>query len=858
VAATLNNLGVTALYHGDLEEAGVYFARALRIHERHAPNSLSVAQTLGNLALVTFHRGDLPAAEESFRRSLAIKQSIASDSLAVATDLRNLGFVAYRRGDLSSASAYFTQVVDIMERHAPNTMRLANNLNNLGAVAETRGDTALAESLFERALAIQEEIAPDRLGVASTLGNLALLALDNGDLGVAESYFRRVLAIQEELAPDSLGVALTLDNLGRVAAGNEDWQQAEDCYRQALEIRQRQAPRSLALASSFANLGALARQRGALVVAEEHYRRALAIRQRLAPGSMEEATSLHDIGVMLRDRDQPDDALEFFARAVVALEAQEGRLGTGGEGRSVFRARHMGMFRDYLETLLEAGRPDEAFHVLERSRAQALLAMLAERDLLFTADIPPELERERRAAAAEADRVFAALAGLSFAEPAEGERGVGGLAPASSEARRQELLGELHAIRRRQEEIRARVRAASPRLAALTSPQPLDLQGTMAMLEAGTVLLSYSLAEESCHLFAVDANRGSLEVHTLETDQTRLRQQVKMLRTLIRQPASARDELSGLAAALYQTLLAPAGAAIADANRLVVVPDGPLHLLPFAVLRNPSLTTGKRLVIETAPLSVVASATVLAELKRTRRPQRQDRVVGFADPLYPPKSANSAPESEWLTGIGLDLRSLPGARREVERLRELFGPSTRVWLGADVTEERVKSTDQDVTIVHLAAHALVNEQLPLESALALTIPESLEEDRDNGLLQVWEVFETVRLDADLVTLSACETALGKEVTGEGIVGLTRAFQYAGARSVLASLWNVSDASTAELMDRFYRHLEAGSSKDQALRQAQLELIHGPIALSDKHGHAAASDASHPYHWAAFVLVGDWQ
>jgi CHAT domain-containing protein len=113
------------------------------------------------------------------------------------------------------------------------------------------------------------------------------------------------------------------------------------------------------------------------------------------------------------------------------------------------------------------------------------------------------------------------------------------------------------------------------------------------------------------------------------------------------------------------------------------------------------------------------------------------------------------------------------------------------------------------------------------------------------LLQAWEVLESVRLDADLVTLSACDTGLGKEMGGEGVIGLTRAFQYAGARSVLASLWSVSDVSTADLMRRFYSHLRAGRSKDEALRRAQVELIH-------------SSAFSHPYSWAAFQLVGDWQ
>jgi CHAT domain-containing protein len=139
----------------------------------------------------------------------------------------------------------------------------------------------------------------------------------------------------------------------------------------------------------------------------------------------------------------------------------------------------------------------------------------------------------------------------------------------------------------------------------------------------------------------------------------------------------------------------------------------------------------------------------------------------------------------------------------------------------------------------------VDAHSPLDSGLALSIPQPWREGRENGLLQVWEIFEQVRLDAELVTLSACETGLGKAFAGEGLLGLTRAFQFAGARSVLASLWRVGDAATGELMPRFYRRLAAGLPKDEALQQAQLELLRDPAL-------------AHPWNWAGFTLSGDYR
>jgi CHAT domain-containing protein len=172
----------------------------------------------------------------------------------------------------------------------------------------------------------------------------------------------------------------------------------------------------------------------------------------------------------------------------------------------------------------------------------------------------------------------------------------------------------------------------------------------------------------------------------------------------------------------------------------------------------------------------------------------------------------------------------------------------------------VKERARSGRYLHFACHSVLDEQLPLNSALVLTVPRTPRKDQDDGLLQAWEVMETVRLDAELVTLSACETALGREAGGEGLLGLTRAFQYAGARSVLASLWAVGDESTAELMKRFYGHLQSGKDKAEALRSAQLEIIaaaRAPAAEGTRGvSRVSASVGSHPYRWAAFQLVGD--
>ena len=467
--------------------------------------------------------------------------------------------------------------------------------------------------------------------------------------------------------------------------------------------------------------------------------------------------------------------------------------------QSGFAAGYADYYLDYIEVLLELRRNDQAFHVLERSRARGLLAMLAERDLVF-ADVPDDLEPERRRTDQEYDR-------------AQGQIREWNADKGAPELEAQ--LARLRELRARQEEIAEQVRKASPRLAALQYPQPLDLNGAAQALDPGTLLLEYAVGKEKTFLFAIprttpgsrdDQGSGhhdpSLQTFRIDVSEAELRREIERFRNLI-------ERKKPLPRKLFDLLLGPAVPLIASSQRILIAPDGPLHLLPFA-----ALTDGKRYLAEWKPVHTVISATVYAELKQraAERPVAPEiRLAAFGDPRYP-RAGPGAPDGVEKAGNaevrallqrGAAFEPLPATRTEVEAITTLYGPAARTFLGDAASEENAKSIGKDVRHIHFASHGFLDERFPLDSALALTIPDEPRKGRENGLLQAWEIFERVRIDADLVTLSACETALGKEMGGEGLVGLTRAFQYAGARSVLASLWSVADESTGELMKRFY-------------------------------------------------------
>ena len=941
-AYVYHDISLASYRRGDLKTAIQFGERAVTIRRRLAPGSLQLSWSLHTLANAVKDIGDLRHAEDLYTSALAIKNELTPSSLDVATTLDNLGIVARRRGDLRTAESFFAQSVAIRERRAPGSVALAGTWNNLGNAARDRGNFALADELYRKALAIKEKSEPGSLSHARTLYNLAHLYIYRADLDTAALFLRKALAIGEKIAPLGQETSSALDALGRVATLRGDLRTAQGFYSRALAIEEKRAAEGPGVASALANLGEAAGRLGETLEAQRLliralgireriapdgldvaaslfqlaelerssgrpnaavplYRRCLSIRERLAPGSAAEAEALRGLSLTSRSLGRADLAARYLRRAVESLERQEARLGGTAESKTGFAAVHESYYIDYIELLLRLKSPAQAYGILERSRARSLLEMLAERDLGFELEVPLELDRERKITNADYDRAQAEL---------------GQLSPGKDASKVQALQGRLRELRIRQTDIAERIRETSPRLASLQYPQPLDLARAQAALDPGTALLSYSIGEKKSFLFVVRSGKGKprLSVFPLALREKALRDAVVALRSSMdfRRGLGPENSLASQARKLYGVLIRPAEALITGADRLLIVPDGPLHTLPFAALVRSSKGRPQYLV-EWKPLHTAVSATVYAELKRARRNRPLSDssilVAAFGDPKYPPplqklrSSGKRSSESEegisilptdptptasekpptptvqprpvagisspepraetgasevtdpdvlWAMRSGYNLVPLPATRREVETIADLFAPRATKYLGEEATEERAKAIGADTGVIHFACHGLLNERFPLDSALALTIPEKRKEGEDNGLLQAWEIFETLRIDADLVTLSACETALGKEIGGEGLVGLTRAFQYAGARSILASLWKVADDSTGQLMKRFYQQLRAGKPKDEALRSAQLDLIGTSASTS------AYDDLSHPAHWAAFQLIGDWK
>jgi CHAT domain-containing protein len=848
-AATLYWLARVAWYRNEVRMAEDLFRKSLALRETWGPESLVLAQTQVQLGIVLDLRDSRGENEELCRRSLVIRERLAPGSLAVAQSQSCLGGAAWRSGDLSAARRWQEGALRIRERLAPDSNDVSWSLNGLALLALDQGDYASADRLLRRAVVHQETLDPRFTGIQSFLNNLGVVAWNRADLDSAEAFYRRSLekcvqsircaepllnlaevadargdtskaeafaeeavALLQRLPSDGFAAAVGLAAQGRLAAKRHDWAHAEDLLKRALAIQEQRTRRGLPNAETLLALGEVAEGRGDEQGAASLFARAVDIRERLAPRSAALAESLHRLGRARRVRGEIEEASALFARAIEVVEAERGRWGGSDTARARFGSRLYRLYQDQTELLVGRRRIADAFHVLEQSRARSLLTLMAERDLVLAAEIPPQLESQRRRIDAAYERVRSQLATLSAENDAADIDRL--------------TLGPngLNELRDQQNEIAEKIRQSSPRLSELRYPQPLDATGVRARLDPGSVLLAYSVGKDQTLLFVLKA-QAPPEAVTIPIGEEALRTRITVWRRLLERTAPP-AEFFQEGQALYELLIRPVERHLVSARRLLISPDGPLHTLPFAALRR-----NDGYLIEWKPTHFAQSGTLYARLLEGRNSAaRSTTLVAFGAP-------------QATTG-GLD--PLPATRREIDAIARSF-PGAMTYLGAEATEERAKAIGKNARYVHFACHSLIDGRFPLDSALALApsarSAEEHDSDGDNGLLHAWEIFERMRLDADLVTLSSCDSATGADRGGEGLIGLTRAFQYAGARSVLASLWSVGDESTLELMTRFYGLLRQGLSKDAALRQAQL---------------AAIRSRRHPVRWAAFQLYGDWR
>jgi len=819
VRETLPNkvdLGVTVSYIGNvyfrmgrLVEAREAYAEALGILGPDAPARRRTPALVG-LANVHWNLGEFEEALVVYREQLDLAVE-TGDIVNQALMRRNIAQTLQYLGDYTNALQELLLAVPIQEIEDPGS--LPDTYITLGNVYRQLADPGAALRVYGEAGRIAEETENPR-AKAEAMANLGATYAEMGIRNRALRSFDEALVLYAELD----------DEPGRRNALTQkaDFLQTQGEYDEALVI----CDEALALdrglgmrarvAEDLINRGSALAATGRFAEAREALNEALVLGGELGRPDVEGHAYLN-LADILDQEGRLDSARVYNARAIDIMEnAWDPTL--SAETKAAFLGNRAYIYEAQVHVLarMDAAAPgegyrEESFAAAERGKARALLDMLNESRVDLSAD-------EDTGLAARARDLERALGTVNYLLR---EAAANDVPPDSLKAlkkRRRDLERE------RQDLGRSR-RLADPRLASLDPGRPFTVDEVREALLGGTdVLLEYALGDSASYLWVV--TREDLRLITLPP-RAELEAPLARLRSSLLNPADRDFTFRDDARDLYDLVLAPAVREVGRADRVLLIPDGALHFLPFDVL----LDGDDEYPLAGRRLSYGPSATTLAVLAGYSSDQRATRdLLIVADPAFG--------EAEATAGLA----PLPQTRAEAEAIAANFDSAgVTLLLGEDARAETLRAPGylSDYRILHFATHALVDERRPERSAIALARPR---DEREDGFLRADEIYP-LDIRAELVVLSACETGLGKQVRGEGVLGLPRAFFYAGSPRVVVSLWSVSDRSTAVLMSAFYRHLEQhGQSPAEALARAKVELRSKP-------------EFAHPFHWAPFELMG---
>ena len=862
-ADALNVLGDVYMFSGRFKESLGQYNEALRISQTLSDRRGQALSTL-NLGYTQADLGQVTDAQASYETALTLWEAL-EDRRGRAATLTALGHLHVGVGENQRALGRYSEARRILEQLG-DPIGLARIQTGLGTVHFHLGEGPTAIDHYRRGAELFRAARYPN-GEATALLVLGICLSSLARYAEARDEFSSVLTLARSIEDRRLE-ARALEGLGRASMGLGDLRLALDHYRAARKLAGEIGDRKgemYAINGVGAVLGRMGEHDAATAHVSEALRIAEAANDRfamsLAHYHLAEASSV------LGDLDRALTEVRESVRLVETLRSDVARLDLRASYLASVRDRHE-LEIDLLLRLHERnptmGHEAVAFEVSEQARARAFLDSLAEaRSEIREGVAPGLLDREasiRRSLNARAQRLSQIRGeGSNAEEIAALERDIDGLTIAYRE-------------------VEADIRAESPRYAALMQPKPLTLPETQALVvDDRSVLLQYFLGTRRGYVWAVTPHRVSAHVLPAREEIERLARPYREMLTEPPVPADGqpRDMEPGSAAELSKAILGPV-AAYLDSPRLLIVPDGILHFLPFAALPDPRQPLSDPEAV--APLVVehevvhLPSASTLALLRRGWKQTRDwpKAVMVFADPVFEaddpriggreartvaPTTRSPSPQQagppETLVRALRDVGGLgaSGIPRLLEAGREARGiaaqaPAVDVAIGFAANRTAALSAVlADYRIVHFATHGLVDNDHPELSGILLSLFDEQGRAQD-GYLRLHDIYN-LKLPADLVVLSACSTALGKEVAGEGLVGLVRGFMYAGSRRVLASLWKVDDEATSELMTRFYGAMfREGLTPSAALRAAQLELMR-------------TRRWRRPFYWAAFVLQGDW-
>ena len=890
-AQALFTIGESYYGFGNLHKALEYYQQALQLW-RQSNNYQRQAQVLVSFGYTYIELSEIAKASDAYQEALSLSR-MACDRRWEAITLRAQGNLQTKLGEHQQALNLFHQSLEIFQT-LDDPLSKATVLAGIGYAYDGLSDKQRALEYYNQALAIFRAINT-RWGEAEAEMYIGGIYYSLGENQQALDHYHLALSLFRALdMPRYEGQ--TLRDMGLVYASLGDKTKAINYYRQSLSLnRAGQDQRYEAYTLNY--MGRIYEGSGEIKKALSYYRQALPL-NRMAADPSGEALTLYNIAHAERDSGNLTEARTQIDAALSIAESLRTKVASEGLRATYFASAHQyyGLDIDVLMRLHKEhpteGYDAVAFDTSERARARALLETLkdARADIRQGAD-PALLERERS---------------LQQALNAKAERQMQLLAGQHNEEEKASLAKEIDQITTEYDEVKARIKATSPRYAALTQPQPLGLNEIQQqVLDDETLLLEYALGDERSYLWAV--TRDSITSYELP-GRTEIEEASRHVYDLLlaHQPikgealgqrqarvAASDEQYWKQAAHLSRIVLGPVAGQLRN-KRLLIVADGALQYVPFGALTVPEVSQAgrERQTQEAAaafsdsrddlkPLMLdheivnLPSASTLAVLRRetAQRAPAPNTVAVLADPVFErddpripsefrAQASDTAEQREaahtevaelhravrdaGALGDGGSIPRLLASREEAKAIMQVTPTGAGLnAIGFDASRATATSTElSKYRIVHFATHGLLNNEHPELSGVILSLVDQ-QGQPVNGFLRLHDIYN-LNLPADLVVLSACNTGLGKDVRGEGLIGLTRGFMYAGASGVMASLWKVDDEATAELMKHFYSGmLKDGLPPAAALRQAQVTMWKRKQWRS-------------PYYWAAFVLQGEYR
>jgi CHAT domain-containing protein/Tfp pilus assembly protein PilF len=869
IATALQNTGIIYAEQGDYPQALECFQKSLTIKDS-LKDEAGVALTLGNLGVVYKSQGNYVQAMDCYQKSLAVRTRLG-DKHGIAGMLSNIGVIHQEQGDYAQAMDCYQQSL-AMEKELGDRLGAAGTLQNIGNVHSSQSNFARALEYYQKSLEIRKELK-DKAGIARTLGDIGVIHLLQNDHVQALEHFLEVLALMKTL-DDKTGIATTLYNMGFVYSSQNDHVQALKYYQESKEMSKAIGAQGT-VALTLMGIGNAHGLRGEYEQSLKSFQGSRAIHEALG-NKVGISYALNGIGTVYRKQHSYSRALEFAERSTAFAKQ-------AGNTEGYWRARVQAGLAH--QTLRQPAQARQAFEeaiaavetmrhlvaggeqAMQRSFEDKLTPYLAMVDLLISQSKMAEAltYAERAKSRVLLDTLYSGRVNVSKAMTSEEqnrERELNGKLVSLNtqvfrEKQRQEherdkarlaaLESDLQKARLEYETFQTNLYAAHPNLKTQRGKaEVLTLEEAGSLLpDAKTALLEFVVAEDKTFLFVLTKTADVqapvvLKVLPIAIKPKELAELTEQFRQQLAQPGSP---VSKMARELFDLLFKDAHALIQGKDKLVIVPDGPLWEMPFQALLSPR----DRYLVKDHAIAYAPSLTALREMikLRQRKSSEAPTLLAIGNPALGKEVVERRSRL-----MGNPLEPLPDAETQVRRLSRFYDPRrSKIYIGAEATEARVKAEAGQYTVLQFATHGEPNDRSPMYSHLVLA--QTGEKDQEDGLLEAWE-FLNLDLKADLAVLSACETARGRVGAGEGMIGLTWALFVAGVPTTVVSQWKVRSDSTAELMVEFHRLLQAHNTKGaprlsraEALRQAALKLLNG-------------NQHRHPFFWAGFVLVGDWR